>query len=371
MALYHAFISYSHAKDKPIAAALQSAIQKLGKRWYRRRAVRIFRDDTSLSATPHLWSTIEQALGQSGFFLLLASPEAAKSRWVNKEVSYWLEHNSIESLMIGLTDGELIWDEASADFVSGERMSLPPVLANRFPSEPKWVDLRPYRDGGERAASRRGAKFAELAADFAAAIRGMPKEDLLSLEVREQRQALMLACSAALSLLILAAAATLAGVLAYWERHEVIAQRDRAEHTLSAATQLAYAEREVQIAPTRSQSWNSRCWAHIMLIQLESAQSDCDEALRLAPNNASALTNRGLIEVLTGQYSAALADYNAALELNPNSARALFGRGIAELKLNLAYGAAADIEAAKANQGDVADDFAELGVVQGQLASMQ
>jgi hypothetical protein len=30
MALYDAFISYSHAKDKPIAAALQSAIQKLG-----------------------------------------------------------------------------------------------------------------------------------------------------------------------------------------------------------------------------------------------------------------------------------------------------------------------------------------------------
>jgi hypothetical protein len=61
MALYDAFISYSHAKDKPIAAALQSAIQKLGKPWYRRRALRLFRDDTSLSATPHLWPTVEQA----------------------------------------------------------------------------------------------------------------------------------------------------------------------------------------------------------------------------------------------------------------------------------------------------------------------
>jgi hypothetical protein len=34
MALYDAFISYSHLKDKPIASALQSAIQKLGKPWY-------------------------------------------------------------------------------------------------------------------------------------------------------------------------------------------------------------------------------------------------------------------------------------------------------------------------------------------------
>ena len=40
MALYDAFISYSHAKDKPIAAALQSVVQKLGKPWYRRRALR-------------------------------------------------------------------------------------------------------------------------------------------------------------------------------------------------------------------------------------------------------------------------------------------------------------------------------------------
>src|SRR3977135_1201930 len=61
MALYDAFISYSHAKDKPVAAALQSAAQKLGKHWYRRRALRVFRDDTSLSATPSLWPTIEGA----------------------------------------------------------------------------------------------------------------------------------------------------------------------------------------------------------------------------------------------------------------------------------------------------------------------
>ena len=65
MPVYDAFISYSHAKDKPIAAALQSVIQKLGKAWYQRRAARVFRDDTSLSATPHLWPSIENALSES------------------------------------------------------------------------------------------------------------------------------------------------------------------------------------------------------------------------------------------------------------------------------------------------------------------
>ena len=86
--IYDAFISYSHAKDKPIANALQSVVQKLGKPWYRRRALRLFRDDTSLSATPHLWPSIEQALGQSRFLILLASREAAVSRSVGQEIAY-------------------------------------------------------------------------------------------------------------------------------------------------------------------------------------------------------------------------------------------------------------------------------------------
>src|SRR5262244_307018 len=103
MALYDAFISYSHAKDKPIAAALQSAVQKLGKPWYRRRALRLFRDDTSLSATPHLWPTIELALGQSRFLILLASPEAAASHWVDRELAWWLARNGTEQVLIALT----------------------------------------------------------------------------------------------------------------------------------------------------------------------------------------------------------------------------------------------------------------------------
>jgi hypothetical protein len=204
MALYDAFVSYSHAKDKPIAAALQSRVQKLGKPWYRRRALRVFRDDTGLSATPHLWPTIEQALGVSRFLILLASPEAAASPWVNKEVAYWLEAKSADTLLIAVTDGALAWDNAANDFTWAADTPLPPALKGRFAAEPKWVDLTAFRDG----ADKRDAKFTELAADFAAAIRGMPKEDLLSQEVRQQRRALALASSAAVTLLVLAIAAS-------------------------------------------------------------------------------------------------------------------------------------------------------------------
>jgi tetratricopeptide (TPR) repeat protein len=235
MAIYDAFISYSHAKDKPIAAALQSAIQKLGKPWYKRRALRVFRDDTSLSATPHLWPTIERALGESRFLLLLASPEAAASHWVGKEIAYWLETKSTDTLLIAVTDGTLTWDNTANDFAWRQDTPLPGALKGRFASEPKWVDLTAYRDGADKG----DAKFTELAADFASAIRGMPKEDLLSQEVRQQRRALTLAWSAAASLFILLGAATAAGILAYRAQQEAVAQRNRAEQTLEAATDTA------------------------------------------------------------------------------------------------------------------------------------
>jgi len=238
VAVYDAFVSYSHAKDKPVAAALQSAIQTLGKPWYRRRALRVFRDDTSLSATPQLWPSIEQALGNSRFLVLLASPEAAASPWVNKEVAHWLDHKGTDTLLIALIDGELSWDNTTGDFAATTNAPLPPVLSGRFVGEPKWVDLRAYRHG----ADARDSRFIEAGADFAAAIHGVPKEDLLSQEVRQQRRALRMAWSTAVLLLALAGlAAWQAKVaidnerVAIEQRQLAQQQRDRAENVLAAA----------------------------------------------------------------------------------------------------------------------------------------
>jgi hypothetical protein len=66
--IYGAFISYSHAADGRLAPAIQSALQRFAKPWYRLRAVRIFRDQTSLAATPALWPSIEKALAESDYF---------------------------------------------------------------------------------------------------------------------------------------------------------------------------------------------------------------------------------------------------------------------------------------------------------------
>ena len=307
MTLYDAFVSYSHAKDKPIAAALQSVVQKLGKPWYRRRALRVFRDDTSLSATPSLWPTIEQALGQSRFLILLASPEAAASPWVNKEVAYWLEHKGADTLLIAVTDGALAWDNSIGDFAWRERMPLPPVLTGRFASEPKWVDLTGYRDG----ADKRDAKFTELAADFAAAIHGMPKEDLLSQEVRQQRRALTLAWSAAGSLLILVGVAGWqwktavdAERLAVEQRNRaVVAEHDATQQKDIAQTQRDLAVRNFGIAKNAADHVVFRIAQDLRDVQgmrvelvrriLDAAQAMMDELARAAPDDLQLQRSRG------------------------------------------------------------------------------
>jgi tetratricopeptide (TPR) repeat protein len=232
MAAYDAFISYSHAKDRAIAAALQSVVQTLGKPWYRRRALRVFRDDTSLSATPGLWPSIEDALARSRYLILLASPEAAASPWVDKEVATWLATKGGDTLLIALTDGDIFWDDASSDFGWRGERPLPAALRGGFAQEPKWVDLRPYRAG----ASPSDTRFLELGADLAAAVHGMPKEDLLSQEVRQQRRALTLAWSAVGSLVVLAGAAG-------WQwRAAVTAERVAVEQRLRAEAALARAQ---------------------------------------------------------------------------------------------------------------------------------
>src|SRR5262249_39164645 len=156
-----AFISYSHAKDKPVGAALQGIMQRLGKPWYRRRSLRIFRDDTSLAATPELWPALTQVLDQSRYIILLASPQFARSKWCGMEVAHWLEHKSLDTILIGLTDGDLRWDAAASDFVWDETTPLPPVLKGHFRGEPKWIDLRPFRN----APNAREPKFIDAGAD--------------------------------------------------------------------------------------------------------------------------------------------------------------------------------------------------------------
>ena len=240
---YDAFISYSHAMDGRLAPALQSALQRFSKPWYRLRALRVFRDNASLSANPALWSSIESALGQSRWFVLLASPGSAASPWVAREVEAWLAANGTERLLVAVTDGELSWDEASGGFAPGPETAVPEALLTAFVEEPRFIDLRWARTGEHLSLS--DPRFRDAVADLAAPIHNRPKDDLVGEEVRQHRRAVRLARAGVATLVVLLVAAAVAAVLAVSQRNEARTQREQAE------VQRDRAEEEARIATSR------------------------------------------------------------------------------------------------------------------------
>ncbi len=83
---YKSFISYSRAADSRLAPELKSALQRFAKPWYQLRAIQVFCDQTNLTANPDLWNSIEKTLDNTEYFIYLASPLAAQSKWVKKEL---------------------------------------------------------------------------------------------------------------------------------------------------------------------------------------------------------------------------------------------------------------------------------------------
>ena len=113
---FHAFVSYSHAADAPLARALQRVLQRFAKPWNRARALHVFRDEASLAVNPNLWQEIERALDASDYYILLASPDAAGSYWVRKEAERWVQTKPSDHLLLALTEGGIVWDRTKGDF---------------------------------------------------------------------------------------------------------------------------------------------------------------------------------------------------------------------------------------------------------------
>jgi WD40 repeat protein len=224
--MYDAFISYSQRADGRIAKALRSVIQSIGKPWWKLRDLNVYVDSSSLSANPDLWGTIEQALNETRYLVLLASPEAAASRWVDKEVGWWLEHKSRDTLLIALTDGTLNWSLNANDFIWDGQTPLPPCLKSNFRTEPLWVSLVGYRAAYQKA-TRRNQDFLDRALSLAATIHGRKKDDLYSDELREQRRNLRWVYSAAAVLFIATIASLAASLVAIQERDTALISQSR------------------------------------------------------------------------------------------------------------------------------------------------
>ncbi|MGH3942911.1 MAG: toll/interleukin-1 receptor domain-containing protein, partial [Pseudonocardiaceae bacterium] len=210
---YHAFISYSHAVDERLGPALRDALHRFARRWNRRRALYVFCDRRSLSANEDLWSTIESALTASGCFILLASPESAKSYWVRREVETWQRIEPRRPLHIGLTDGEIVWDAHAEDFDWSRTTALPDSLCGWFGKEPLWVNLTKVRN--EEDLSLKNPDFLDSVAELAATLHDKPKDELVGEDVRQHKLAMRLLRVGLSALSVLTVLAIVFAIIAY------------------------------------------------------------------------------------------------------------------------------------------------------------
>jgi hypothetical protein len=188
--------------------------------------------------------------------ILLASPNAAQSKWIKREIRYWLgdQHASVvdgpdldaplsnarpertETLLIALTDGDISWNERtggtnSGDFDWSKTNALPRLLSGVFSEEPQWVDLRTIvqREELRTSLSRSNSEFMRAVPQLAAPIRRITDFSRLVSEDYRQHQRTIRTAWAAAAVLALATAAAL------WQWRDATRQRDQALANLREA----------------------------------------------------------------------------------------------------------------------------------------
>lgn len=156
---YWAFISYSH-RDQAWAEWLHRALET-----YRvphrlvgrgsaagplpRRLFPVFRDQEELPSSPNLSVAIDQALQQSRYLIVIASPYAAVSKWVDQEIARFRALGRGDQILCLIVDGE---PHADLQPDKGFLECFPPALRSIEGGEPIAADVRPGKDG--RAAAK-------------------------------------------------------------------------------------------------------------------------------------------------------------------------------------------------------------------------
>lgn len=234
---YKAFISYSH-RDSGWGRWLHRALETY--RVPKHLAVAsppaaavpprigaIFRDREELSSSADLGDRINGALAASESLVVICSPSAAQSRWVNEEILRFKQLGKGERIFAIIVAGEPNATAAGHP----ELECFPPALRHRYdalgnvtgPAEPIAADARKQGDG------RRDALL-----KIVAALINVEFDDLKRRELVRRQRRFVLVTSASL-----AAAVVFALIAAYAliQRSEANAQRARAETEAATATQ--------------------------------------------------------------------------------------------------------------------------------------
>ena len=147
---YWAFLSYAHA-DSSAAEKLHRELErfhvpaKLVGRPHPLGTVPprlspVFRDRQELAAANDLGREIAEAMEASNYLIVLCSPAAARSRWVDQEIREFRRLHGSERILAAILDGDPACDEA-------QRECFPPSLREDVAQEPIAADLRASGDG--------------------------------------------------------------------------------------------------------------------------------------------------------------------------------------------------------------------------------
>ncbi len=306
---HDAFISYSHSADGQLAPALQTGLQQLAKPWSKRRALEVFRDQTGLSASPDLWGSITTAMDSSQWFILLASPEAAQSEWVDQEVARWLDSapDAASRILPVLTAGTLAWD-ASAGTFTADTDAVPPALERAFTAEPRHIDLRWAHDDTQLDLGN--PRWRQAVAEVAAPLHGVGQDELVGEDVRQHRKTVRARRLAFVSLTVLTIGALIASLLAVRSANEADAQRAAAvEQQQTAEEQQQIAEDNAAISASRAFAAQSETLIAddpelAVLLAVEGLWPDVDrpQSSDLATDEAATALRNSLNQLLHGDW---------------------------------------------------------------------
>jgi tetratricopeptide (TPR) repeat protein len=235
---YAAFISYSH-RDKAEAAWLHRALERF--RVPRRlvgqetpfgrvpeRLAPVFRDRDELPASGDLGAELTAALAGSRALVVIASPAAAASRWVNEEILAYKRMHGASRVLALVVDGEANARDPALE-------ALPPALRFHLdhdgalsdrPAEPIAADLRREADGRRLA-------FLKIAAGLT----GLTLDSLVQREAQRRARRMTVIASAAV-----AGMALTSGLAFYANSQRVEAERQRHIAERESATARAAAD---------------------------------------------------------------------------------------------------------------------------------
>lgn len=219
---YKAFISYSH-QDERWGRWLQKALESY--RVPRRlagsegrfgpipaRLTPVFRDREDFSTAADLTASVTAELAAAETLVVICSPAAARSRWVDEEIRYFQELGRGDRILALIVDG----DPQSAD---PEQQCFPPALARNTdgtPREPLAADARPWADGKLLARLK-----------LVAGILGIRLDDLRRRDMQRRQRLWVISTSGALTVALVT---TVLAVVAVNARHQAENRREHAEN---------------------------------------------------------------------------------------------------------------------------------------------